>query len=426
MEAASYVPFQRRPADISRGIFRGRQTMQQFRLSSHLKRGALGTFPLLLRSFSRHGVTQRRVTVDVVSEDPLIWVVDGLCEQRQVQQLKDVLSRQKLDNLKKTDAYVDDMFDERRELQEDAQMLVSMISSGALQTVPAEYQEDPLRSLLWTAMQRPELLQSSDWDLALLSTARRAWCTQWNPDDLARSGFRKSAFRCRVPEELLPQLAPLVLDVLGAPVQGLPGTGSKDQRGPCWVLRDTTVVRYQPDESQVPHVDTSDVTMLLYLSDSGGHTCFPNLGCSIQPREGRVLVFCSTKPTQRRFGGFAGSAYGEPLDATMHYGSLMQDSSHDEKLIVQLLFAAEDANLSLQSWREALHGVKLRDAEKTQNLQAQPMRSLPRAQRRPSLALDQMKRCASGCRALALDLTVPGTTKVCIHCWQRRLEQQKP
>ena len=91
--------------------------------------------------------------------------------------------------------------------------------------------------------------------------------------------------------------------------------------------------------------------MLLYLSDSGGHTCFPNLGCSpleqkskglgklwktkgapasvpsntpqcdsqcwladgrvknakrniahlqgIQPREGRVLVFCSTKPTQR-------------------------------------------------------------------------------------------------------------------------------
>ena len=33
--------------------------------------------------------------------------------------------------------------------------------------------------------------------------------------DLARSGFRKSAFRCKVPEELLPQLAPLVLDVLG-------------------------------------------------------------------------------------------------------------------------------------------------------------------------------------------------------------------
>eukprot|EP00435_Cladocopium_sp_Y103_P067857 s359_g30.t1 len=247
-----------------------------------------------------------------------------------------------------------------------------------------------------------------------------------NRDDLARSGFRKSAFRCKVPEELLPHLAPLVLDVLGAPVQGLPGTGSKDQPGPSWVLRDTTVVRYQPDESQVPHVDTSDVTMLLYLSDSGGHTCFPNLGCSIQPREGRVLVFCSTKPTQRRFGGFAGSAYGEPLDATMHYGSLMQDSSHNEKLIVQLLFAAEDANLSLRSWREALHGVKLRDAEKTQNLQAQAMCSSPRAQRRPSLALDQTQRCASGCRAWALNLAVPGATKVCIHCWQRRLEQQKP
>ena len=44
------------------------------------------------------------MTAPQVSEDPLIWVVDGLCEQRQVQQFKDVLKRQKLDNLKKTAA----------------------------------------------------------------------------------------------------------------------------------------------------------------------------------------------------------------------------------------------------------------------------------------------------------------------------------
>eukprot|EP00434_Breviolum_minutum_P029392 symbB.v1.2.025994.t1/scaffold2562.1/size76343/3 len=375
-----------------------------------------------MRSF-RRGATKRRVTVDVVRDEPLIWVLDGLCEKQQVQHLKNVLRRQKMENSKKTDAYVDDMFDERREVREDAQMLVSLLSSGALQLVPSKYQEDPLRSLLWIAMQRPELLERRDWDLALLSTARRAWCTQWNPEDLARSGFRKSAFRCKVPEELLSHLTPLVLDVLGAPVKGLPGTeGCDHPAAPSWVLRDTTVVRYQPDESQVPHVDTSDVTMLLYLSDSGGHTCFPNLGCSIQPREGRVLVFCSTKPTARRFGGFAGSSYGEPLDVTMHYGSLMQESD-GEKLIVQLLFAAEDPTLSLQSWSEVLHGAKLQNAMKTRNLQAQPMHFGAAANRRQSLVLAS-QRCASGCKALALDLAVPGATKVCIHCWQRRLEEQ--
>lgn len=30
-------------------------------------------------------------------------------------------------------------------------------------------------------MQRPELLQTSAWDIGQLSTTRRAWCAQWNP-----------------------------------------------------------------------------------------------------------------------------------------------------------------------------------------------------------------------------------------------------
>lgn len=81
----------------------------------------LGTLPALLRRTRR---TQRRVAVDVVTwhhhgrskeskvmhrpldsqvrEEPLIWVVDGLCEQQQVQQLKELLKRQKLDTLQKT------------------------------------------------------------------------------------------------------------------------------------------------------------------------------------------------------------------------------------------------------------------------------------------------------------------------------------
>ena len=47
----------------------------------------------------------------------------------------------------------------------------------------------------------------------------------------------------------------------------------------------------------------------------------------IPPRAGRALVFSSTQPRPERFGGFAGSAYGEPLDSTLCYGQGMLKSA---------------------------------------------------------------------------------------------------
>ncbi|CAJ1348030.1 unnamed protein product [Effrenium voratum] len=234
---------------------------------------------------------RRAVTIDVVREHPLIWVVDGLCSDRRVRHLQQLVDQE--DGLQKTDAYVDDMFDERREQHEDAELLVALVGTGALQFVPEQYHRDPLRCFLWIAQTRPELLARGDWKRGACAARRRAWCTHWNPEDLVRSGFRQRAARCQAPKAALELLAPLAREVLGAPVRGL---HREEAQLPRWALRDTTVVRYKPEESQVPHIDTSDVTMLLYLSDAGGRTCFPHLGCSVQPRRGRVLVFCSTQP----------------------------------------------------------------------------------------------------------------------------------
>eukprot|EP00439_Symbiodinium_sp_Y106_P079055 s1202_g17.t2 len=366
-----------------------------------------------------------RVNVDVVSENPVIWVIDGLCDGAKTRQLKQLLEAQDMDLLRKTDAYVDDMFDQRRAAREDAQLLVYMMYAGALQFVPRQYRSDPLRAFLWLAVRRKELLPEGAWDIALASVSRQAWCTQWDPEDLRRSGFTKSAARWRVPEAMLAELSPLVLDVLGAPVEGLPFAESRPFQDsdnlPKWILRDTTVVRYQQDESQVPHIDTSDVTMLVYLSSSGGNTCFPNLQRSIMPRAGRVLVFCSTTPGASRFGGFAGSAYGVPKDDTMHFGGLCP--SRGEKLIVQLLFAALDPSLKIGSWDEALCGRALRQASYSSGVEAQPLPAVPSASRLPRLATSP-QRCATGCKGPALDLEVAqrGEAKVCIHCWQRRLQ----
>ncbi|CAJ1419962.1 unnamed protein product, partial [Effrenium voratum] len=302
------------------------------------------------------------------------------------------------------------MFDERREQHEDAELLVALVGTGALQFVPEQYHRDPLRCFLWIAQTRPELLARGDWKRGACAARRRAWCTHWNPEDLVRSGFRQRAARCQAPKAALELLAPLAREVLGAPVRGL---HREEAQLPRWALRDTTVVRYKPEESQVPHIDTSDVTMLLYLSDAGGRTCFPHLGCSVQPRRGRVLVFCSTQPRAARFGGFAGSAYGEPLDSTMHYGSLMEEP-HGEKMILQLLFAAEDQCLPFRSWAEALQGDALRQAARTYGCQAQPLPRPGRPGRGVGLCLAK-ERCASGCKDLAIDLSLE--PKLCIHCW---------
>ena len=119
-------------------------------------------------------------------------------------------------------------------------MLVALLHCGALQRVPELYRSDPLRGLLWTAHCRPELLSTATRALGLSAATRRAWCAQWDAQGLERSGFRRSARRGQVPQELLEHLAPLVQGVLGARVRGMPGTSGQ---GPSWALRDTTAPR---------------------------------------------------------------------------------------------------------------------------------------------------------------------------------------
>eukprot|EP00439_Symbiodinium_sp_Y106_P078615 s1202_g17.t1 len=295
------------------------------------------------------------------------------------------------------------MFDQRRAAREDAQLLVYMMYAGALQFVPRQYRSDPLRAFLWLAVRRKELLPEGH---------RSCF------------GFSSSLVHAVGPggpaAEWLHEVRGTVAGSgghAGGVVAPCPGCARCSGGGTSLC----GVVRYQQDESQVPHIDTSDVTMLVYLSSSGGNTCFPNLQRSIMPRAGRVLVFCSTTPGASRFGGFAGSAYGVPKDDTMHFGGLCP--SRGEKLIVQLLFAALDPSLKIGSWDEALCGRALRQASYSSGVEAQPLPAVPSASRLPRLATSP-QRCATGCKGPALDLEVAqrGEAKVCIHCWQRRLQ----
>lgn len=97
-----------------------------------------------------------------------------------------------------------------------------------------------------------------------------------------------------------------------------------------WTTRDATLVKYSSGDSQVPHIDPCDATLLICLKscDVGGETCFPllehplclenNAGCGI-------LFFSSNKVTT-----------GDESRDTMslHHGGKVVEG---EKVVVQLM-----------------------------------------------------------------------------------------
>lgn len=383
-----------------------------------------------LRGRARHATlaaARAGPNVDIISTEPLILAVDGLLSEVRTEQLKRILREQDMDSLVQTSAYVDDMFEEGRAVHEDAHFRRCVAKTGG--GVPVEYQSDPLRSFLWVAATRSDDLTDADVNIARCAVLRRAWQRQWNSDDIARSGFRKAATRWRVPQDMLRCLGPIVVRVLGTGVQGIPGseelcsTSGGHSSDMAWILRDSTVVRYRAGESQVPHLDTCDLTMLVYLSDTGGSTCFPNLGCRVPPATGRILLFFSTIPEDARFGGFADSAYGRPNDLTMHYGGLPVPEMEGDKLIVQLLLSVTEMG-SASCWRDVLRGVAFQNGNFTSGRCALPLQQeAETGSHRPALALSQ-QRCASKCMDHALDLAIePGGPKYCLHCWSSKLER---
>lgn len=386
------------------------------------------------KTSAQHRETYRRssevvasISVDVVSGEPLILAIDGLCNSNRTRELRKLFEEHEKSDLTQTNAYVDDMFEEQKTLQEDAHLLHCLAKVGV--PVPEEYRDDPLRSFLWAAAQpAATALAPEDVAQARSGMARRAWQLQWDPQQLARSGFKKAAKRWKVPESMLRCLAPLVVNILGTGADGLAGSqhlcssAVKDMK---WVLRDSTVVQYRSGESQVPHLDTCDMTVLVYLSDCGGSTCFPNLNLRVQPRAGRVLVFFSTVLESERFGGFADAAYGSPNDATMHYGGLASGSDDEgAKMVVQLLLSADDIG-SAMSWRDALRGKAFQQcffSPGWHRLHLDVSMAKNNDHADPVLAL-RPQSCAAGCRALSLDFEIqPGSPTYCVHCWMKWLQ----
>jgi len=364
-------------------------------------------------------------TVTVLSEDPLILVVDDALPPERVSDLKRSFEELERANAgTKTNTYVDDIFDSDNRAADDAHFARCVGASA--EQVPDDYAHDPLRAFLWLAATNRDALPPADVAAALFMVQKRAFQAKWESEPrgrelLADSGFQRAATRWRMPEHMIRLIAPLVVNVFGCGAKRVPGNEEislPDGSDVSWELHDATVVEYRHGQSQVPHMDTADVTLLTYLSDHGGCTCFPNLRKKVRPRAGRLLLFFSTRPETRSVLG----TDDLPVWDTLHYWELPEGEQRGEKLVVQVLLSARDLG-SAHTWVDTLRGRFFskglpRLADWPSYLEGHASRTRPVR----SIALST-ETCAQ-CNDKALDMEPwPGSPKYCLSCWSSSLER---
>ena len=279
------------------------------------------------------------LTTTLLSRSPLVITVDDLLPPATVRALRRTLAAEA--DLAPTGDYQEDVFAADAEAIEDARLRAIVQRAGVEAPVP---DASALEAFLCAYTTDPSRFASDDVLAAAAMIKRREAKAAWDSEAGRRllalnPGFETAARRRAMPDAERSALARTVV----------PRVLSDRAR---WTVEDATVVRYAAGESQVPHVDPSDATLLLYLSDEGidcggGGTLFPlGDGIRVAPRRGRGVLFFSRAPPR-----VAEEAEPATDPRALHFGERVD---HGEKLVAQLMLRAEVRN-PMASWLEALN-----------------------------------------------------------------------
>ena len=297
-------------------------------------------------------------TRKIISETPLIITMDGLLSPTDLEDANQIL--QSHDLIPTTD-YQEDIFAIGIEEDEDAHFLkITAHFDDAM--IPDAYRTTPLSRFVWAVTNHQDRMPESDIIQGANAIQRREAVERWKSKEgkallnMSDEPFVKAGRRLVMPPELRSKLASLALsEVL---------TGGEESSEYCnWTLEDATVVRYQAGESQVPHVDPCDATVLFYLDvssinnkngecASGGETCFPLANCSINACKGRCLLFFSSLPP-----GSNNSENHERDLLSLHHGARVEESG--VKVVAQLMFSATTAGAHPNDEKSWLNHVRL-------------------------------------------------------------------
>eukprot|EP00816_Leptocylindrus_hargravesii_P009053 CAMPEP_0196809200 /NCGR_PEP_ID=MMETSP1362-20130617/9162_1 /TAXON_ID=163516 /ORGANISM="Leptocylindrus danicus, Strain CCMP1856" /LENGTH=285 /DNA_ID=CAMNT_0042183809 /DNA_START=62 /DNA_END=916 /DNA_ORIENTATION=+ len=255
-------------------------------------------------------------------------------------------------DLTPTTDYQEDIFAQGMEVDEDIHFLSTTEQFDKEKMIPDAYCTTPLSRFVWAVTYHQDRIPESDIIRGANAIQRRQAVERWKSEegkallDMSDEPFEKAGRRLVMPTELRSKLVNLALSEVLRSIED-------DENSECcgWILEDATIVRYQAGESQVPHVDPCDATVLFYLDvsssvrdgkcASGGETCFPLANCNVEARKGGCLLFFSSLPSRS-----SSSVEGYERDLlSLHHGARVESGV---KVVAQLMFSAAIAGTSGQ------------------------------------------------------------------------------
>ena len=276
------------------------------------------------------------------SESPTILTIDNLLSEEDVHSAMKYIKTECV-NTTTTSDYQEDIFRAGAEEEEDSHFVAAVdraLSKGiglnpplVRGDIPMAHTDSPLEQFLWVITNHAEAMDQADIVTGANFIQRRQARQKWESEggrqllelSMDDEPFAKAGKRYEMPNEVKDMLIQKIVRRM------MPNTIR-------WSIQDATVVMYDEGESQVPHVDSCDATILIYLDDGratledihdltrleGGETCFPFVDCRVPVKVGTALLFFSSTPPPS----------GERDVASLHHGGLVKSG---KKAVAQIM-----------------------------------------------------------------------------------------
>lgn len=276
------------------------------------------------------------------SESPTILTIDNLLSEEDINTAMKYIKMECV-NTTTTSDYQEDIFRAGAEEEEDSHFVAAVdraLSKGiglnpplVRGDIPMAHTDSPLEQFLWVITNHAEAMDQADIVTGANFIQRRQARQKWESEggrqllelSMDDEPFAKAGKRYEMPNEVKDMLIQKIVRRM------MPITIR-------WSIQDATVVMYDEGESQVPHVDSCDATILIYLDDGratledihdltrleGGETCFPFVDCRVPVKVGTALLFFSSTPPPS----------GERDVASLHHGGLVKSG---KKAVAQIM-----------------------------------------------------------------------------------------
>lgn len=268
----------------------------------------------------------------ISTEDPLILSISNLIPKNSATEIANKIREMECET---TTNYQEDIFAFDANRREDEHFMT--VIEPFLDQIPPEYLTSNLESFVYVVTKFQDQLHEEDIIKGANFIQRRQALERWETEEgqillkLAADGneFESNiGQRYQVPVDILEEFKMLIPKLLKGD----------------WIVHDATIVAYQEGQSQVPHLDPCDATILVCLkeSDEGGETCFPLLGHKVKNQCGNGILFFSSAVNKEN----------DQSIMSLHHGGKV---TYGDKMVLQIMLDRQQEMRPSTSWIETLN-----------------------------------------------------------------------